>query len=139
MLNHQGPPLVMETVTGPGTMERIQQTLDLLWQQHPDVSETARLHVELAASEIGANVVKYAAEGQPVSMRMQAEVSAGDIRVCFTDDGHPAPVDLAAVRMPPDLAEQGRGLAMAVAVLDQLSFQRDASVNRWTLVRRLTD
>lgn len=139
MLNHQGRPLVLETVTGPGTMEGIQQTLDRLWQQHPDVSETARLHVELAASEIGANVVKYAAEGHPVSLRMEAEVCGGDIRVNFTDDGHPAPVDLAAVRMPSELAERGRGLAMAVAVLDQLSFRRDGSVNRWTLVRRLTD
>jgi serine/threonine-protein kinase RsbW len=41
--------------------------------------------------------------------------------------------------MPVEMAEQGRGLALAVAVLDELSFQRDSTMNRWTLVRRLRD
>lgn len=41
--------------------------------------------------------------------------------------------------MPSAMAERGRGLALAVAVLDELGFHRDSTGNRWTLVRRLTD
>lgn len=130
---------VLDTITGPDTLDRIQQTLDQLWAQHPDASPTTRIHMDLAACEIGANIVKHAAAGRPVQMQMQAEVCDGNVRVCFTDDGHPAPVDLDAVGMPSEMAEQGRGLALAVAVLDQLSFQRDSTINRWTLVRRLHD
>lgn len=139
MLNDDGTPLVLEAFTGPNTLDQIQGTLDLLWEQHPQVSPTARIHMELAACEIGANILKHARGGEPVRMRMEADVRDGAVRVDFTDDGHPAPVELDTVAMPTEMAEQGRGLALAVAVLDQLSFQRDARSNRWSLVRRVTD
>jgi len=129
----------LETVTGHGTLDEIQQTLDLLWDRHPEVSAMARMHMELAACEIGANICKHSGGGQPVGMRMKAEVSGSNVRVSFADDGQLAEVRLDAVTMPSDTAEQGRGLAIAVAILDKLSFRRDAAVNRWTLVRRLSD
>jgi serine/threonine-protein kinase RsbW len=132
-------PLILDTITGPNTLDQIQHTLDLLWQQYPEASATARIHIDLAACEIGANICKHAAGGQPVRMRLQAEVCGPNVRVSFTDDGHPTPIDLSAVGMPVEMAEQGRGLALAVAVLDELSFQRDSTMNRWTLVRRLRD
>lgn len=45
------------------------------------------------------------------------------MRICFTDDGDelPAAVDLPAVSMPDPTAENGRGLALAQAVLEQLA------------------
>ena len=54
-------PLTIETVASPRALDQIQQTLDLLWSQHPDVSETARMHMGLAATEIGGNIVQHAA------------------------------------------------------------------------------
>lgn len=132
-------PLVLDIITGPNTLDQIQQTLDLLWDRHPEASRTARIHMDLAACEIGANILKYADDGRPVRMRMEAEVCGPDVRVRFTDDGRPAPIDLESVGMPSVMAEQGRGLALALAVLDRLAFDRDSTGNRWTLVRRLTD
>lgn len=131
--------LVLDTITGPDTLDQIQHVLDQLWAQHPEASPAARIHMDLAACEIGANILKHAGGGQPVRMQMQAEVHDGHVRVSFTDDGHPAPIDLQQVGMPSEMAEQGRGLALAIAVLDELTFQRDATVNRWILVRRLHD
>ena len=55
-LKKQGGPVVLETVTGHGTLDEIQQTLELLWDRHPEVSARARMHMELAACEIGANI-----------------------------------------------------------------------------------
>lgn len=106
-------PLVLDVITGPNTLDQIQQTLDLLWDQHPDASPMARIHMDLAACEIGANILKHAGGGQPVRMRMEAEVRGADVRVRFTDDGHPAPIDLDAVGMPSACRRQWRSGAAA--------------------------
>jgi anti-sigma regulatory factor (Ser/Thr protein kinase) len=39
--------------------------------------------------------------------------------------------------MPGHDSEQGRGLAMARQLLDELGYERDGGVNRWRLVKRL--
>jgi serine/threonine-protein kinase RsbW len=39
--------------------------------------------------------------------------------------------------LPDELAESGRGPAIALGVLDELSYRRDKSGNHWTLVSRL--
>ena len=36
--------------------------------------------------------------------------------------------------MPDELAESGRGIPLAQAALDELSYRRDADANIWTLV-----
>ena len=51
----------------------------------------------------------------------------------FTDEGDPADVDLTTVTMPDAMAERGRGLALAKACLDQLTYRRDSTGNHWTL------
>lgn len=66
---------------------------------------------------------------------MEVTVLPTQIRVEFTDDGVPAHIDLTAVCLPDDMAERGRGLALAKAVLEHLSYHRD-SVNRWILVSK---
>jgi len=39
--------------------------------------------------------------------------------------------------MPAPESEDGRGLAMARSLLDDLGYERDGNVNRWRLVKRL--
>ncbi|MEZ0339571.1 ATP-binding protein [Mycobacterium sp. pV006] len=126
---------VLETVTGEDTLERIQQVLDEVWAAH-DISDTVRMHIELAASEIGANIIEHSADGKSVCLQMEVTVLPEEVRLTFTDDGHPAPVDLSSVSMPDENAERGRGLAIAHRILDELSYRRDRAGNHWTLVRR---
>lgn len=92
-----------------------------------------------AVAEIGANIVQYAGSGRPVKLRMEIEVVAHQVTIIFIDDGMPAAVDLDAVSLPDVEAKQGRGLALAAAVLDTLSYDRDDPVNRWTLVSQPFD
>lgn len=66
---------------------------------------------------------------------MEVQALPGEVRVQFTDDGVAARFDLNAVRMPDAMAERGRGLALARAVLDLLCYQRYAC-NHWTLVSK---
>ncbi|WP_238994581.1 ATP-binding protein [Mycolicibacterium chubuense] len=124
----------METVTGSETLAEIQGTLDLALANE-DVSEYAKMCIELAVSEIGTNIIEHSGDGEPVRLRMVVEVQPDAIAVTFTDDGHPAPIDLSSVSMPDEASEGGRGLAIAHRVLDELSYSRDRDGNHWTLKR----
>lgn len=127
---------MLETVTGRETLGRIHHALDHAWQRHRHVPVSIRMDVATAAAEIGANIVRHTGRHRTVTVRMEIEVRRHQVIVVFTDDGGPAAVDLDAVGMPHERAHQGRGLALAVAVLDGLFYQRDVSCNRWTLVSR---
>lgn len=125
----------MEIVTGPDTLDEIQHMLDVTWAERT-VSDTTRMSVELAASEIVANIIEHSKGGDPVKLRMQVSLGADAVSVTFTDDGQPAVVDLTHLDMPDVLDERGRGLAIAHQVLDELSYRRDDTGNHWTLVKR---
>lgn len=123
----------LETVTGSGTLNDISGLLEQAWSSNTHVPGDVRVQMGIAVGEIGANIVEHA--GGPVRMRMEVCVRPNEVEVTFTDDGAPVTVDLNSVRMPNDLAEGGRGLALAQAVLEQLNYCRDL-VNRWTLVSK---
>jgi len=129
---------VLETAAGPGALREIETALERTWSAHPHVPRTVRMHMAIAAGEIGANIVEHAASGRPVRIWLDVEVSPSRVNLEFTDDGEPAQIDMNAVRMPDDLAERGRGLALARAVLDELTYRR-ADCNHWTLVSKRFD
>ena len=129
---------VLDTTTGPDTLREIQQLLDELWEAN-DVPEMARMYVDLAVSEIGANIIEHSGDGKSVRLQMDVELHPDTVQITFTDNGHPAPVDLTQVAMPDEMASRGRGLAIAYRVLDELSYRRDHAGNHWTLVRRLAE
>src|SRR6476620_3239734 len=114
----------MEALTGPGTLAQLQQTLDQAWLDDA-VPEYTKMCIELAVSEIGTNIIAHSADGKPVRVRMAVDVTPDSVTVTFTDDGHPAPLDLTRISMPGESAESGRGLALAHRVLDKLSYWRD--------------
>ncbi|RDH74186.1 ATP-binding protein [Mycolicibacterium moriokaense] len=131
------PRHVLETTTGPETLNDIQRVLDEVWQDH-DVPEIVRIHMDLAAGEIGANIIEHSGDGSPVRLRMEVRMLPDAVQATFTDDGRPARIDLVGATLPDELAERGRGLAMAHRVLDELSYRRDDRGNHWTLVRKRT-
>jgi serine/threonine-protein kinase RsbW len=126
----------VEITTGPDTLEDIHGLLDDVWLAH-DIPELVRIHTDLAAGEIGANIIEHAGGGSPVRLRMEVQLLPDAIHITFTDDGHPARVDLSQTTMPDEMSERGRGLAIAGRVLDDLSYRRDSDGNHWTLIRRL--
>lgn len=129
---------VLETTTGPDTLAEIQATLDEAWSAY-DVPDSVRMHVDLAAGEIGANIVEHSADGRPVRLRMEVRVSPEAVRTTFTDDGRATPIDLSKLAMPDEMSDRGRGLAIAYRLLDELSYRRDREGNHWTLVRVLEE
>ena len=130
---NQAETRVLQTAAGPGALAAIGTALERIWATHPRVPPIERMHMDLAAGEIGANIIEHAAPGRLVWMTMDVAVGTDRVQVEFTDDGDPVHVDIAAVCLPDDLAERGRGLALARSVLAHLAYRR-GHVNHWVLV-----
>lgn len=124
---------VLEASAGPGVLTEIARVLDETWSAHPEVPEAIRMQMNIAAGEIGANIVEHAAQGRPVPIRMEVSVLTDEVAIAFTDGGVPAVIDLDSVSFPDELAERGRGLPLSKAALAELSYRRD-SANHWRLV-----
>ena len=117
-----------------GLLDEVHDAFARLWQDHQEVGELDRMLLETAVAEVAANVIAYTADG--VTVAIEAVVHPDRIEVRFTDDGTAAPDDLVEeASMPAWEAESGRGLASALAALDDLSYRREGEVNHWDLVR----
>jgi len=121
--------------SGPDALAEIERLLASAWSAHPHVPEMVRTQVAIATAEIGANIIEHAAAGRLLRMAMVIRVVTNQVWVEFTDDGGPFHLDLNSVSLPDDMAERGRGLPLAKAVLDRLLYQRDV-MNHWTLVSK---
>lgn len=92
---------------------------------------------ETALGEIGGNVLTH---GQPRGTTRPVEytlsIHGDEVVASLTDVGPPVHEHLGR-EMPGTEHEDGRGLAMARTLLDELGYERDGNVNRWRLVKRL--
>ena len=92
---------------------------------------------ETALAEIGSNVLTH---GRPVGTSLPIEyalhLDGHTVVASFTDFGPPVHEQLART-MPEVDSEDGRGLALARQLLDELGYERDGERNRWRLVKRL--
>lgn len=125
----------LRTVVSPDALDQIADALAALWAQHPHIPEDIRIRLGIAVNEIAANILEHATASldRLVRLQMWASVCDNEILVKFTDDGVAAPAALPAPGMPDDLAERGRGLPLAQAVLNRLTYHRAAETNHWTL------
>ncbi|WP_206051493.1 ATP-binding protein [Nocardioides ferulae] len=136
--------LELSAPADPETMELVHALLESLWVAHPDVLDVDRFRFETAVIEILANIVEHAYQLEPVDgerspRRFEIGVAANADCLVATlgDNGLPMALDLSDVAMPEDdLAESGRGLALAVAALDDLHYERVGGRNQWTLLCR---
>ncbi len=134
-MNPIEPPVVFDSYTGPDTLDSLQRCLDEFFAAHSQVPDEVRLHLGIAVAEIAANIIEHAGAGRSVRMRMGIGLFSEEVRISFTDDGVPARINLESAALPDEMSERGRGLALARAVLQELSYHRNA-VNHWMLVSR---
>ena len=88
---------------------------------------------ETAVAEVAANIIEHSAKGEPVALRLALRAEP-DVVTADLEDGGRALDGVALATSPED--ERGRGLMLARALTDELSYERDGSVNRWRLRRR---
>jgi serine/threonine-protein kinase RsbW len=125
---------VVETVTGPGTLDEIHQALDAFWLAHSGVPDEVRMRMAIAAAEIGANIIEHSGGSHGVRMRMEARALPHTVEIVFVDHGPEVSIDLPDLSFPDEMCERSRGLALAHSVLAELSYLRCGATNRWTLL-----
>lgn len=131
----QTEPRALTTSAGPEALEEIGTLLDQTWAETAYVPETIRMQMGIAVGEIAANIVEHATDGRAVQIQVAVLTLPAEVRVEFVDDGQPFAGELDSAHLPDELAERGRGLALARAVLERLEYRRDTH-NHWTLVSK---
>jgi len=133
-------------LSGPATPEMldlVHAVLERLWADHDDVSQGDRARFETAVIEILGNIVEHAYRLDPSddpddesARRFDVSLVATDeeLVASFGDNGMPVALDLSNVTMPDEDAESGRGLALAAAAVDDLSYERVQGRNHWRLL-----
>ncbi|MBM6405292.1 ATP-binding protein [Phycicoccus sp. CSK15P-2] len=122
----------------PEGIEALHDLLERVGSEHPDLAALDLSMFETAVIEIANNVVEHGLPPGEVRWSFAVEVRPDRVVGVLTDDGQALPEGrpVADAEMPDVLAEDGRGLPLAHAVLDELDYTRDGRTNVWTMVRR---
>lgn len=115
-------------------VDAVHDALEELWREVPDVSDDDRLLFGLAVSEVVTNVVEHAPGDAPPTVVVELSVDHHRLLAVLSDDAEPALIRLDEVHMPAEDAESGRGLALALAALDELRHETGEG-NTWVLRR----
>ena len=121
----------IETLAVPECLEDIHDLIRAV-SAEGGVPEEVVTRFESAAIEVVGNVVEHAAVANS-QVSMTVEITNGWLRGIVEDDGAPAPVDLEVVRMPDEMSDGGRGLAIAGHLLDEFTYERRDERNLWRL------
>lgn len=129
------------SLTGPaelGFVDEVLDTLDGLYTATGDVSDEDQTLFSLAVSEVATNIVTHSEADAEVTVTADLAVDEEELSAQFEDNADPADVPLEAATLPDELAESGRGLAIAKMALDELSHEvNDGHV--WQLMRKRRD
>ena len=134
-----GGRLELSAPATPEILDLVHGMIEQLWTTHPDIGDRDRVRFEMSVIEILGNIVEHAYQADdqhPSSRRFEIVLAATDDRLLahLADNGLPVGLDLSGAVMPDELAESGRGLALATAALDDLSYRRVGDRNHWDLL-----
>jgi serine/threonine-protein kinase RsbW len=130
---------VVDLPTTLDSIDLVQAGFDTWWAALADGNVSTRFAFETAVVEIAANIVEHTRRAEGTSGRrysLDLSADAVELTAVFTDNGMPADIDLSKVTMADVDDESGRGLALALAALDRLDYERVGGRNIWTLVCR---
>jgi serine/threonine-protein kinase RsbW len=119
----------------PDSLGLLHDLLEQVGREHPELEPSDLMLFETAVIEVAGNVVEHGKPPGEVGWTFRLEVRTDRLEASLSDSGEEYPGGAWGTDMPEPMAEDGRGLALATAVLDSLSYQRSGEVNRWTMVR----
>jgi len=119
----------------PEELERLHELLTGAAGDHPGLDPTMTMLFETAVIEIANNVVEHGRPTGKVVWEFQLVVHLDRLEATLSDSAQPFD-GVVSSAMPGELAETGRGLAMASSLLDELTYQRADDRNHWHMVRR---
>jgi serine/threonine-protein kinase RsbW len=130
---------LLEGLAVPESLNLLHDLLDRVGREHPDLDPGDLMLFETAVIEVAGNVVEHGRPPGAISWAFRLSVRPERLEATLSDSGDEYPGGTWGTTMPTDLMqEDGRGLALATAVLDSLSYERSQDVNHWTMVRDRT-
>lgn len=123
----------------PQCLDKVHQLVAQLWTEATDVSEIDRTLFELAVLEVAGNIVQHSVSDEMIICNLRLQVYDRRLDAMFLDSAQEVSVDLTVAEMPNEMAESGRGLAITISAVDELSYQREGSLNCWRLSRTRTE
>lgn len=138
MTESAGHVRVLDGCVEPECLNRISDELHQLWAEVGNVVELDRMMFEIAIVELAGNVVQHRRSADGFECRVTIRVHPGSLEAVICDSGDLVAVDITDGVLPDDLAEQGRGLPMARAAVDELTYERVGERNRWRISRDRT-
>jgi serine/threonine-protein kinase RsbW len=130
---------VLEGLAVPETLNLLHDLLERVGQEHPEIDGGDLMMFETAVIEVAGNVVEHGRPSGHVTWAFRLSVLPDRLEAQLSDSGEEYPGGTWGTSMPTDLLqEDGRGLALATAVLDALEYERSAGVNHWTMRRGRT-
>ena len=127
------------TLTGmtvPESIDLLQDLIATVRDDHPELSGQDLELFETAVIEIAGNLVAHGHRAGGARYHFQLQVHPDRLAATLTDEGPPLPQWPPTTMMPDPLEESGRGLLLAGAMLDTLTYQRLDGTNDWLMVRR---
>lgn len=135
--------LELHAPADPEILDLVHALLEHLFSHHPGIADQDRMRFEMAVIEVLGNIVEHAyAHDTALAVKdPEAErrfdiclgVDETALMATLSDNGRPTALDLGSVAMPDEMAESGRGIALAVAALDSLDYERVEGRNHWWL------
>ncbi len=117
------------------TLARAWQAIDRMLATPPDT--LWRMYVATAVGEIAANIITHAHREAPAAAEMELCLLPDRLVITFRDRGTPF-VEHGTNPDSDPLAEHGRGIPLARAALDDLTYTRTPDgENIWVLVKML--
>ena len=129
----------LEAPALPECLDDVHALVDSLWSSCPGVDATDRMRFESAVVEVAGNVIEHsvAAVGdRVVRLEVTLTCSQVELRATFVDDAEAVRAERLPTAMPDVDAESGRGIALARAFTDDLTYEREGERNRWSVVCR---
>lgn len=126
---------VIEALAVPETIGDLHEMLALVGRENSDVVDMDLMMFETAVIEIAANVVEHGRPEGQVFYTFRLVLLDDRIEASLSDSGDELYDKPLIATLPDEMAERGRGLALAEAVLDELVYERLGGRNTWTMVK----
>jgi serine/threonine-protein kinase RsbW len=129
---------VLDGLAVPDSLDLLHDLLEQVGVEHPELAASDVMLFEAAVIEVAGNVVEHGKPPGEVRWQFRLAVRPDRLEGTLSDSGEEYPGGAWGTDMPDLMDEDGRGLALATAVLESLVYQRSGEVNEWTMVRALS-
>lgn len=120
----------------PDSLDLLHHLVERVGSNQPDVLSEDLPMLETAVIEIAGNLIEHGRPAGGVDYRLSLEVLLDRLEGMLFDGGEALPTPPLDGDKPDPFSEAGRGILIAQAVLDELTYERTAVANTWRVVRR---